>query len=137
MLRNLRKENHNKCENGSRCVSAGEERPSQIGQDWKRITGVDIVDGVGSNEMLHIFLSNKPDDIVYGTSGSAVPGYKLRLVNEKNEEVHVGEIGELLVKGKSYAIAYWNKLTKYRKTLEGEWTRTGDKYEKLEEGKCI
>ncbi|OUW40692.1 MAG: 4-hydroxybenzoate--CoA ligase [Gammaproteobacteria bacterium TMED180] len=137
MLVNLRKENNTNFENLRICVSAGEALPSQIGQDWKSITGVDILDGVGSTEMLHIFLSNKPDDIVYGTSGSAVPGYKLRLVNEKNEEVHVGEIGELLVKGKSSAIAYWNKLTKSRKTFEGEWTRTGDKYEKLEEGKFI
>ena len=137
MLVNLRKENNINFENLRICVSAGEALPSQIGQDWKSITGVDILDGVGSTEMLHIFLSNKPDDIVYGTSGSAVPGYKLRLVNEKNEEVNVGEIGELLVKGKSSAIAYWNKLTKSRKTFEGEWTRTGDKYEKLEDGKFI
>ena len=137
MLVNLRKENNTNFENLRICVSAGEALPSQIGQDWKSITGVDILDGVGSTEMLHIFLSNKPDDIVYGTSGSAVPGYKLRLVNEKNEEVNVGEIGELLVKGNSSAIAYWNKLTKSRKTFEGEWTRTGDKYEKLENGKFI
>ena len=137
MLVNLRKENNINFVNLRICVSAGEALPSQIGQDWKSITGVDILDGVGSTEMLHIFLSNKPDDIVYGTSGSAVPGYKLRLVNENNEEVNVGEIGELLVKGKSSAIAYWNKLTKSRKTFEGEWTRTGDKYEKLEDGKFI
>jgi 4-hydroxybenzoate-CoA ligase len=137
MLVNLRKENNINFVNLRICVSAGEALPSQIGQDWKSITGVDILDGVGSTEMLHIFLSNKPDDIVYGTSGSAVPGYKLRLVNENNEEVNVGEIGELIVKGKSSAIAYWNKLTKSRKTFEGEWTRTGDKYEKLEDGKFI
>ena len=86
MLVNLRKENNTNFDNLRICVSAGEALPSQIGQDWKSITGVDILDGVGSTEMLHIFLSNKPDDIVYGTSGSAVPGYKLRLVNEKNEE---------------------------------------------------
>ena len=137
MLANLRRENNVTFENLRICVSAGEALPSQIGQDWKRITNVDILDGVGSTEMLHIFLSNKPDDIVYGTSGSAVPGYELRLVNENNEEVDVGEIGELLVKGKSSAIAYWNKLTKSRKTFEGEWTRTGDKYEKLKDSKFI
>ena len=137
MLANLRRKNNVTFENLRICVSAGEALPSQIGQDWKKITNVDILDGVGSTEMLHIFLSNKPDDIVYGTSGSAVPGYKLRLVNENNEEVDVGEIGELLVKGKSSAIAYWNKLTKSRKTFEGEWTRTGDKYEKLKDSKFI
>ena len=103
----------------------------------KKITGIDILDGVGSTEMLHIFLSNKPNDITYGTSGSAVPGYDLKLVDENGEDVAVGEIGELLVKGESSAMCYWNKLTKSRNTFEGEWTRTGDKYEKLNNEKYI
>ena len=119
------------------CVSAGEALPFQIGTDWKKITGIDILDGVGSTEMLHIFLSNKPNDITYGTSGSAVPGYDLKLVDENGKDVAVGEIGELLVKGESSAMCYWNKLTKSRNTFEGEWTRTGDKYEKLNNEKYI
>ena len=87
--------------------------------------------------MLHIFLSNKPNDITYGTSGSAVPGYDLKLVDEYGEEVAIGEIGELLVKGQSSAMCYWNKLTKSRNTFEGKWTRTGDKYEKIKDQKYI
>ena len=130
MIASLKKEANVKFTNLRLCVSAGEALPFQIGTDWKKITGVDILDGVGSTEMLHIFLSNKPDDIIYGTSGSAVPGYELRLVDESGTEVSIGEIGELLVKGKSSATCYWNKLIKSRNTFEGMWTRTGDKYEK-------
>ena len=128
MIASLKKETNVKFTNLRLCVSAGEALPFQIGTDWKKITGVDILDGVGSTEMLHIFLSNKPDDIIYGTSGSAVPGYELRLVDESGTEVSIGEIGELLVKGKSSATCYWNKLIKSRNTFEGMWTRTGDKY---------
>ena len=78
ILANLKKEKNVEFNNLRRCVSAGEALPFQIGDDWKKITGVDILDGVGSTEMLHIFLSNNPDDIIYGTSGSAVPGYELK-----------------------------------------------------------
>ena len=137
MIASLKKEANVKFTNLRLCVSAGEALPFQIGTDWKKITGVDILDGVGSTEMLHIFLSNKPDDIIYGTSGSAVPGYELRLVNESGTEVSIGEIGELLVKGKSSATCYWNKLIKSRNTFEGMWTRTGDKYEKLKDEKYV
>ena len=87
--------------------------------------------------MLHIFLSNFPDDIEYGTTGIAVPGYELRLVDENNEEVGVDTIGELLVKGETSADGYWNMRDKSRKTFEGEWTRTGDKYIKQTNGKYI
>ena len=137
MIASLKKEANVKFTNLRLCVSAGEALPFQIGTDWKKITGVDILDGVGSTEMLHIFLSNKPDDIIYGTSGSAVPGYELRLVDESGTEVSIGEIGELLVKGKSSATCYWNKLIKSRNTFEGMWTRTGDKYEKLKDEKYV
>ena len=89
---------------------------------------------VGSTEMLHIFLSNRPGDVVYGTSGVAVPGYELRLVDEANKDVGVGEIGELLVCGDSAAEGYWNQRAKSRATFEGRWTRTGDKYEINAEG---
>ena len=137
MVANLKKEINVSFPNLRQCVSAGEALPFQIGTDWKAITGIDILDGVGSTEMLHIFLSNKPDDIVYGTSGSAVPGYELRLVSENGIDVAVGEIGELLVKGDSSAMCYWNQLKKTRNTFEGMWTRTGDKYEKLKDEKYI
>lgn len=119
------------------CVSAGEALPAEIGNGWKAATGVDIIDGVGSTEMLHIFLSNAPGDIVYGTSGVAVPGYALRLVDETGREVGVGEVGELLVDGPSAAENYWNQREKSRSTFEGRWTRTGDKYERTAEGRFV
>lgn len=110
------------------CVSAGEALPEQIGKSWKARFDVDILDGVGSTELLHIFLSNAPGDVVYGTSGVAVGGYDLRLVDERGGEVAAGEIGELLVRAPSAAEGYWNQREKSRSTFEGEWTRTGDKY---------
>jgi 4-hydroxybenzoate-CoA ligase len=119
------------------CISAGEALPEDIGRKWQALWGVDILDGVGSTEMLHIFLSNAPSNVVYGTSGRAVPGYELRLVNEGGEEVAPGEIGELLVRGASAADGYWNQRHKTRSTFEGEWTRTGDKYERTEEGRYV
>ncbi len=118
-----------------RCLSAGEALPEEVGAKWAQLSGCDILDGVGSTEMLHIFLSNRPGDVVYGTSGTAVPGYELRLVDEHDCEVGEGEIGELLVKGRSAALDYFGRRDKSRATFEGFWTRTGDKYEKLAGGR--
>ena len=120
-----------------RCVSAGEALPAEIGRRWKAYWNVDIVDGVGSTEMLHIFLSNQPDDVEYGTSGTPVPGYEVRLVDEAGADVADGEVGELLVRGASAAADYWNQRDKSRATFEGEWTRTGDKYERTPAGRYI
>lgn len=112
------------------CISAGEALPEDIGKRWRTLWGIDILDGVGSTEMLHIFLSNRADDVTYGTSGTAVPGYDVRLVDEHNIDIQEpGEVGELLVRGGSAATDYWNKPDKSRATFEGDWTRTGDKYE--------
>lgn len=119
------------------CISAGEALPAEVGKKWHSFTGVDILDGVGSTEMLHIFLSNRQDDVVYGTSGVAVPGYELRLVNETGTDVATGEVGELLVNGASAASDYWNQREKSRATFEGCWTRTGDKYERREDGRYV
>jgi 4-hydroxybenzoate-CoA ligase len=110
------------------CTSAGEALPAHIGKAWKARFGADILDGVGSTEMLHIFLANAPDDIVYGTSGRAVPGYELRLVDEHGREVADGEVGELYVNGPTAADGYWNQREKSRATFQGMWARTGDKY---------
>ncbi len=110
------------------CLSAGEALPPQIGKQWNALTGVDIMDGIGSTEMLHIYVSNKPDDFIYGTTGLPVPGYEVRLVDEADQDVADGEIGELLVKGASAANGYWNQRQKSRSTFIGEWTRTGDKF---------
>lgn len=109
-------------------ASAGEALPEHVGSAWKKRFGSDILDGVGSTEMLHIFLSNHPGDVVYGTSGMAVPGYDLRLLDEAEKPVDAGEIGELYVRGASAADGYWNQREKSRATFQGDWTRTGDKY---------
>jgi 4-hydroxybenzoate-CoA ligase len=120
-----------------RCISAGEALPADIGARWARSFGIDILDGVGSTELLHIFLSNQPGDIVLGTSGTAVPGYDLRLVDERGDAVAPGGVGELLVKGASAADGYWNQRDKTRATFEGEWTRTGDKYLLRDDGRLV
>ncbi|HRE19565.1 MAG TPA: benzoate-CoA ligase family protein [Rhabdaerophilum sp.] len=119
------------------CVSAGEALPEQIGRKWAELFGVDVLDGVGSTEMLHIFLSNRVGNIVYGTSGVAVPGYDIRLVDEAGAEVGADGVGELLVRGASASEGYWNQRHKTRSTFEGEWTRTGDKYEKTADGRFV
>lgn len=111
-----------------RCVSAGEALPEDIGKRWEKLFGVEILDGIGSTEMLHIFLSNRPGEVRYGTTGKAVPGYDLRVVGEDGKDVPPGEIGELLVSGPSCAVAYWNNRAKSLNTFHGPWTRTGDKY---------
>jgi 4-hydroxybenzoate-CoA ligase len=120
-----------------RCISAGEALPADLGARWAQLFGVDILDGVGSTELLHIFLSNHPGDVVLGTSGTAVPGYELRLVDERGHAVEPGGVGELLVKGASAADGYWNQRDKSRATFEGEWTRTGDKYQLRDDGRLV
>jgi 4-hydroxybenzoate-CoA ligase len=110
-----------------RCISAGEPLPEQIGLRWREAVGSDILDGIGSTEMLHIFLSNRADDIRYGTTGKPVPGYEVRIL-EAGGEVARGEPGELVVRGDSAAEGYWNQRDKTRQTFRGEWTHTGDTY---------
>jgi 4-hydroxybenzoate-CoA ligase len=117
-----------------RCISAGEALPADIGSRWKSIVGVDILDGIGSTEMLHIFVSNTPDDIRYGTSGKPVPGYDARIVDEHDRPVPHGEPGELVVRGDSAADGYWNQRAKSRRAFQGEWTYTGDTYTRDAEG---
>ena len=116
------------------CVSAGEALPPQLARSFKEKTGIDILDGIGSTEMLHIFLSNRPGDFRYGTTGKAVPGYELKLVDEQDGEVKQGELGELLIKGPTAASLYWNNRAKSRGTFVGEWTRSGDKYSQDADG---
>jgi benzoate-CoA ligase len=117
-----------------RCISAGEALPPQIAKSFKEKTGVDILDGIGSTEMLHIFLSNRPGEFRLGTTGKAVPGYELRLVDERGNDVKQGELGELLIKGSTSANLYWNNRAKSRSTFVGEWTRSGDKYSQDADG---
>src|SRR5450631_4186938 len=116
------------------CFSAGEALPAHIGRAWKQRFGLDIVNGVGSSEMGHLFLTNLPDAVEYGTSGVPVDGYDLRLVDDAGQDVADDEIGELWVRGESSAAGYWNQREKSRRTFVGEWTRTGDKYVRRSDG---
>jgi 4-hydroxybenzoate-CoA ligase len=128
-------------ESGSRnlrlCFSAGEPLPPHVGEAWKERFGLDIVNGVGSTEMGHLFVTNLPDAVEYGTAGVPVKGYDLKLVDDHNLEVADGEIGELLVRGETAAAGYWNQRERTRRTFEGEWTRTGDKYLRRPDGVYI
>ena len=110
------------------CVSAGEALPEPVSRRWKERFGVEILDGIGSTEMLHIFLSNAPGAFRYGTTGKPVPGYELKLMGEGGAEVGAGEIGDLFVGGPSSAIMYWNNRAKSLDSFHGKWTKTGDKY---------
>ena len=117
------------------CTSAGEALPEGVGRRWKERLGVDILDGIGSTEMLHIFLSNRAGDVQYGTSGTPVPGYRVRLVDEAGEEVTAAEEpGELQISGPSSAVQYWNQPEKSRATFLEGWTRSGDKYYRNRDG---
>ena len=116
------------------CVSAGEALPEDIGQRFQARTGVEIIDGIGSTEMLHIFVSNRPGAVRYGATGKPVPGYEAKLVDDDGSVVTAGEIGELVVKGPTAAEGYWLQREKSRHTFRGAWTHTGDKYRQSEDG---
>jgi len=117
------------------CVSAGEALPPDIGRRWKECYGIDILDGFGSTEMLHIVLSNYPGELKYGTSGRPVPGYDMRLIDDDGRLIEgAGEMGELQVRAPTSAVMYWNNRERTRQTFLGEWTRTGDKYVRDEDG---
>ncbi len=117
------------------CISAGEALPEPVARRWDERTGVPILDGLGSTEMLHIFLSNAPGDIGHGTSGRAVPGYALRIVDAEGNDVADGEAGELIVRGPSAADGYWNQRARSLRTFRGEWTWTGDTYVRDADGR--
>ena len=110
------------------CTSAGEALPEHIGRRFTEHFGVEVLDGLGSTEMLHVFLSNRPGDVRYGTSGRPVPGYNLRILDDTGQPVPPGEIGELQVDGPTAAQGYWNNREKSRATFQGPWTKSGDKY---------
>jgi benzoate-CoA ligase len=119
------------------CNSAGEALPEDIARRWRERTGIDIVDGIGSTEMLHIFISNRPDRIRYGTLGQPVPGYETKIVDEEENLVAAGEAGDLLVRGSTSAKFYWNQHARSRATFVGPWTRTGDRFRVNENGDYV
>ncbi|MBS0318650.1 MAG: benzoate-CoA ligase family protein, partial [Proteobacteria bacterium] len=114
--------------------SAGEALPAEIGQRFRAHFGIDIVDGIGSTEMLHIFLSNRPDRVRYGSTGWPVEGYKIELRGDDGQPVPDGEPGDLYIHGPSSAILYWGNRAKTRETFQGGWTKTGDKYVRNADG---
>jgi benzoate-CoA ligase len=117
------------------CTSAGEALPENLGRRWTERTGVEILDGIGSTEMLHIFISNRPGAVRYGTTGKPVPGYEVRLVDDQGNVItKPGELGELQISGPTSAIMYWNQRERTKNTFQGPWTRSGDKYSFDSEG---
>jgi len=116
------------------CSSAGEALPGEIAQRFRQHFGCDIVDGIGSTEMLHIFISNRPDDIRYGTTGKPVDGYEIELRGEDGRPVGTGEVGDLYIKGPSSALMYWANPEKTSDTFRDGWTKSGDKYSRDADG---
>jgi 4-hydroxybenzoate-CoA ligase len=101
------------------CISAGEPLPRAIGERWRQASGVDVLDGIGSTEMFQTFLSNRPNDVRYGTTGKPVPGYDLKILDEQGREAADDEIGELIVRGATASEGYWNQRAKSRRTFAG------------------
>jgi benzoate-CoA ligase len=116
------------------CSSAGEALPAELGEKFQRHFGVDIVDGIGSTEMLHVYLSNLPGKVRYGTTGWPVPGYDIELRGDDGLAVPDGETGDLYIKGPSAAVMYWGNREKSRETFQGAWTKSGDKYVRNADG---
>jgi benzoate-CoA ligase len=116
------------------CTSAGEALPADLGRRWTERFDVEILDGIGSTEMLHIFLSNRPGDVRYGTTGKPVPGYRIQLLDDHGNEVGTNELGDLHISGPTSATQYWNNRERTLGTFLGEWTRAGDKYSVDEDG---
>ncbi len=116
------------------CVSAGEPLPPDLFRRWQERTGLEILDGIGSTELLHIFISNRLGSAVPGTSGTPVPAYRARVLGDDGSEVARGETGRLWVVGASAARCYWNRPEQSAQTFRGEWTDTGDSYAVDEQG---
>ncbi|MEO7019692.1 MAG: benzoate-CoA ligase family protein [Ktedonobacteraceae bacterium] len=116
------------------CVSAGESLPGDLLRRWQDKFHVDILDGIGSTEILHIFISNRPGEIRPGSTGMLVPGYEALITDEHGHAVQQGEIGNLLIRGDSIAAQYWNKHEKSKDTITGHWISTGDKFSQDTDG---
>jgi benzoate-CoA ligase family protein len=116
------------------CVSAGESLPSELFTRWRDRFGVEILDGIGSTEILHIFISNHAGQVRPGSTGKLVPGYQARLLDEQGEPVPQGEIGNLFIAGDSTCAYYWNKHERTKNTIMGHWIATGDKYHQDADG---
>ena len=116
------------------CASAGESLPAAVFSRWKERTGLEILDGIGSTETCHMFLSNQRGAVRAGSSGKEIPGYDVRIVDDSGDDAPAGEIGDLLVRGDSTMGFYWNRHEATKSTLQGDWIRTGDKYRRDADG---
>jgi benzoate-CoA ligase family protein len=119
------------------CISAGEALPETILTRWRAATGLDILDGIGSTELLHIFISNRADDVAPGTSGRCVSGYQIRIVGDDGTEASDDVIGDLEVRGNSAAVGYWKLPELSAATFRDGWVRTGDKYLRRADGRFV
>ena len=116
------------------CLSAGEPLPRPIYERWRETFGLEILDGIGSTEMCHTFIANRRGQVRPGSSGTLVPGYEAKIVDDQGRDVPAGEVGHLLVKGDSACSCYWNQHERTTQTIQGEWVRTGDKYRREADG---
>jgi len=132
LLEHHRSGNKIDCSSLRLCVSAGEALPAHLGEEWEKEFGIQLLDGIGSTEMLHMFMSNHQDDVRYGSSGKVLAGYEARLLNENGEPVE-GE-GNLWIKGESAAMGYWERPEETTRTFVDGWVRTGDLYRCDENG---
>ena len=119
------------------CCSAAEPLAPEVLRRWQQASGLEICDGIGSTEMLHIYCSNRPGEVQPGTSGRPVPGYQLKLLDEDEQPVTPGEVGNLYVKGDSALAFYWHQHEKTKHSLRGDWYLTGDRYRQTEDGVFI
>lgn len=116
------------------CISAGEALPAQLGEDWEKTFGVPILDGIGSTEMLHMFMSNHEDSLRYGSSGSLLRGYQARLIDHEGNAVAQNEVGNLWIRGDSASVRYWQRPETSAETFVDDWVRTGDLYRQDSDG---
>ena len=116
------------------CISAGEALPAQLGEDWQNTFAIEILDGIGSTETLHMFMSNRSGELRYGSSGKVLKGYEARLLDQEGKPTAEGEMGSLWVKGRSAAIDYWQRPEITKQTFVDGWVRTGDLYARDAEG---
>jgi len=133
LLDHHRRGNKLDCSSLRLCVSAGEALPAHLGEEWENEFGMPVVDGIGSTEMLHMFMSNHQDDVRYGSSGKVLDGYQARLLNEEGDTVEQGE-GNLWIKGGSAALGYWEKPEDTERNFVNGWVRTGDLYRRDNDG---
>jgi acyl-coenzyme A synthetase/AMP-(fatty) acid ligase len=134
LLEHHRSKNKLDCSSLRLCVSAGEALPAHLGEEWESEFGVQLLDGIGSTEMLHMFMSNHENDVRYGTSGRLLKGYEARLLDEAGNPAPADAEGNLWIKGESAARGYWERSDATAQTFVDGWVRTGDLYRRDADG---